>query len=106
MPGAEKKDENEDVFTDPFEALYELGLAIFADDAQDFPEIIQAKEGITEPGRFGILKGMQFSGMPPHPHHWIFGALIMAGSAVGKVLYALDCSRQLNEAVVHPQPQP
>lgn len=87
----------EEEFKGPLDVLFELGLLIFADDSPDFPELIQTKRGITEPGTHGIFKGMQFPYLPPHPHHWIYGALIMLGSAAGKIWVALDSARRASE---------
>jgi hypothetical protein len=103
-PKSKSSEEDEDIFKDPFEALYELGLAIFTDDAPDFPEVISTWG--KEPGKHGVLKGSTIPWLPPHIHHWVAGVVIMAGSAVGKVLYGLECGRQINEAVQKEAPAP
>jgi len=87
--------EEEEEFKNPFDALYELGLLIFADDAPDFPEIISTWG--KEPGKHGVLKGRTMPELPPHPHHWIYGALLMMGSVAGKIWYALDSSHKAKE---------
>lgn len=87
--------EKEEEPIDPFNALYELGLMIFCDDAPDFPEVISTWG--KEPGKHGVLKGTTMPDLPPHPHHWIAGALIMASSVVGKIFYALESSRLARE---------
>jgi len=97
LSGQKSNTSEEDEFKGPFDWLYEIGLAIFADDAPDFPEVISTWG--KEPGKHGVLKGSAMPWLPPHIHHWVAGVVIMAGSAVGKVLYGLECSRQLNEAV-------
>mgnify|MGYP001054803844 CR=1 FL=1 len=76
---------------DPFRAMYELGLLIFCDDAPDFPEVISIWG--KEPGKHGVLKGMTMPDLPTHPHHWTIGALIMAGSVLGKLYYALESAK-------------
>lgn len=80
---------------DPFSAIYELGLAIFCDDAPDFPEIISTWG--KEPGKHGVLKGMTMPELPPHPHHWVLGAAIMASSLLGKIFYAFESARLAEE---------
>lgn len=82
-----KKDEG---FKDPFNVLYELGLAIFCDDAPDFPEVIS--HWGKEPGKHGVLKGKTMPNLPPHLHHWTAGALLMAAVAIGKVYVAVTAS--------------
>lgn len=89
--------EDEDEPGDLFSELYRVGLAILVDDAPDFPELISTWG--KEPGKHGVLKDQTMPDLPPHPHHWVIGALIMLGSAVGKIVYAVDSSRQLNEIV-------
>jgi len=85
----------EEEFKDPFDVLYELGLLIFADDAPDFPEVISTWG--KEPGRHGVLKGMTMPELPTHVHHWVFGALLMSASAIGKVWFALDSAKRASE---------
>jgi hypothetical protein len=87
--------EDEDEPTDFFSELYKFGLAIFCDDAPDFPEIIS--HWGKEPGKHGILKGQTMPDLPAHVHHWVLGALIMASATFGKVYFALD-SRQEEQA--------
>lgn len=90
-----EKEEEKEAASDPFSALYELGLAIFVDDAPDFPEIV-SKWG-KEPGKHGVLKGTTMPDLPPHPHHWIIGAVIMGGSLLGKIFYALESAKLAEE---------
>lgn len=91
------KEDEEDEPTDIFSELYRLGLAIFCDDAPDFPEVIS--NWGKEPGKHGVLKGSTMPNLPPHPHHWILGLFIMVGAAAGKVVVAVESSRQVFEAV-------
>ena len=80
------KENNEEESGDMFSELYRLGLAIFVDDATDVPKgPFHTREEVTK-GDFPV-------------HHWLYGAIIMVSSALGKVWYALESSRQLNEAV-------
>jgi hypothetical protein len=90
-----KPDSEEEPFKDPFDALYHLGLAIFCDDAPDFPQVVSTWG--KEPGKHGVLKGQTMPDLPPHPHHWLIGALIMAGSAAAKVYVALEGGAPLLE---------
>ncbi len=83
--------------SDPFDVLYKLGLLIFCDDAPDFPEVIS--HWGKNPGKHGVLKGTTMPNLPPHPHHWIAGAVIMGGAAIGKVFYALETSRIAQETL-------
>jgi len=94
---AEKEEKTEESL-DPFSALYELGLAIFVDDAPDFPEIVSTWG--KEPGKHGVLKGMSVPDLPAHPHHWIAGAVIMASSLLGKIFYALQSSQLAEEHLI------
>lgn len=100
MSGQEPDGEEEDTFKDPLEALYYLGLAIFCDDSPDFPEVI-SHWGKT-PGKHGVLKGTTMPNLPTHPHHWVLGALLMAGAAVGKVVTAVQSMIEVVEAVEEP----
>jgi len=96
-----QRSDTDDVEAEPsdiFSELYRIGLAIFCDDAPDFPEVISTWG--KEPGKHGALTGVRMPDLPAHPHHWIFGALIMLSSAAGKVYCALESSRQLTEIVV------
>jgi len=92
-----KEEKDQDETTDIFSELYRLGLLIFCDDAPDFPEIISTWG--KEPGRHGVLKGTTMPNLPPHPHHWIVGALIMSASALGKVWFAFDSARRASELI-------
>jgi len=88
------EEENADAL-DPFSAIYELGLAIFVDDAPDFPELISTWG--KEPGKHGVLKGRTMPDLPTHPHHWVIGAVIMAGSLLGKICYAVESVKLAEE---------
>lgn len=66
--------------------MYRIGLAVFVDDVHDLPK-----------GPFHTREEIKNGGFPVH--HFLYGLLIMAGSAAGKVYYAIDSARQLNEAV-------
>ena len=95
MNALEEKEEKKEENLDPFSTLYELGLAVFVDDAPDFPEIISTWG--KEPGKHGVLKGTTMPDLPPHPHHWVVGALIMGGSLLGKIFYALESTKLAEE---------
>jgi hypothetical protein len=92
-----------------FSELYRFGLAIFCDDAPDFPEL-WSTWGKT-PGKHGALKGQTMPDLPPHPHHWTLGAGIMLAAALGKVYFAVNASEAdrerlseaFNEAVAESQ---
>ena len=68
-------------FKGPFEALYELGLALFVDDAHDLAR-----------GPFRSVEEIRRGEAPIH--HWVWGAALCIFSALGKVWYAFECSRQ------------
>lgn len=78
-----EKEENDEAF-DPFSALYDLGLVIFQDDAHD-----------VEKGPFHTPEEIAKGDFPVH--HWLYGALIMASSLLGKVFYALESARLAEE---------
>jgi len=99
LSGAESKSGESEESLDPFSALYELGLLIFVDDAPDFPEILSTWG--KEPGKHGVLKGTTMPDLPPHPHHWIAGAVIMASSVLGKIFYALESTKLAEEHLSH-----
>jgi hypothetical protein len=67
-------------------AAIAVGAWMFMDDVQDFPEVISSTEGITSPGRHGMFRGMQFSWLPPHVHHWLWGFIALL---VGCILLLL-----------------
>jgi hypothetical protein len=85
LSGATSKssEENEEA-SDPFSALYDLGLIIFQDDAHDL-----AKGPFHTPEE--IAKG------DAPIHHWIVGLSIMAGSLLGKIFYALESAKLAQE---------
>ena len=70
---------------DPFEVLYTIGNLIFADDVKD------VSKGLFHTAE-EIAKGESLI------HHWLLGLAIMFGSALGKVWYAFECSRQAAKA--------
>lgn len=82
MAQAREKDEaeDEDELTDIFSELYRLGLSIFVDDVHDLPK-----------GPFHTPEEVKNGDFPIH--HWLYGAIILVSSAVGKVWYALESSR-------------
>ena len=80
------EEEPEDLLSE----LYRVGLAIFCDDAQDFPEVVSTWG--KEPGKHGVLKGQTMPDLPPHLHHWIYGAFLMVTAAAAKVGMALASS--------------
>lgn len=90
----EKDDVSE--FKDPFDALYEVGLCVFCDDAPDFPEVVS--NWGKEPGKHGVLKGQTMPDLPPHPHHWVLGALLMAAAAGGKIWAMLQPNEEVEQA--------
>lgn len=81
-----EKPNNEEEPTDIFSELYKLGLSIFVDDVHDLPK-----------GPFHTPEEIKNGDFPVH--HFLYGLLIMVGATAGKVYYALDSARQLNEAV-------
>lgn len=91
------KKKEEDAPPDLFDLLYKFGLSIFCDDSPDFPELIS--HWGKEPGKHGVLKGTTMPNLPPHPHHWTLGAVIMGGAAIGKIIYALNTSQLAQETL-------
>jgi hypothetical protein len=74
--------------------LFGVGAFLMLDDAPDaFKLELSKTRGVTEPGTHGILRGMQFPWMPPHPHHWLIGILVVILGiillAVGVILWLL-----------------
>jgi len=90
MSGGPKSSEEEE-FKNPFDALYELGLIIFQDDAHDLQK-----------GPFHTPEEIAKGDFPVH--HWVYGALIMASSVLGKIVYALDSAKRAS-ALLSSEPQ-
>jgi len=85
----EEKEETES--TDIFNEIYNFGLLIFSDDVHDLGKgPLHTPEEIAK-GDFPI-------------HHWVYGALLMGASVIGKVLFALDSARRASD-ILSSEPQ-
>lgn len=64
--------------------LFGVGAFLMIDDAPDAFKLELSEYGQDSygPGRHGILKGVSMPGLPPHPHHWLIGFILVVISII------------------------